>query len=800
MNVSCWFAVIKQRCVVVFTLGVMLYVCFSQASFAAPETSDKQVVEKLDAIALLIKPSDVTGEFADVFAQIDRQISVDPIAYTDVQKALDHLNNQIIKQAGANPFLFHQVNLRKLYTEIVMVKQKTLNEKMTHSWQKSRVEFTANRLLKLNAQMWPEQLPAMLQSYYDLMDRFRNDDVREAIALAKSGWRLVDFHYPNEQQKKILEQNGLGKDKDHRAVADALKRYYQSIEDTRKAPAFERDLEALIDDPTNASLREKVAHGFYAHLKTLDLSDVNKVTSQMLIPDVIWVEVPETHSSVSLSDDRYDRLELAYYLFQNSLTMDFKEHLQWGDVIRTYDRCLEPYPYQATLVNRSYARLFAGQYKDAFEDMAISVAMSAYGWSRTFNKKMAAPNIWYFQGIPQVMVFADIAYDNEHSNMPFPSEPMFTMLDNMQRENWFGVARYVAEQVKGNAADSAIANQIRYNRGLKGKMLEALASSMSMTQDQASKLEHIQWAEVIGSRDFPVFEMIKIEKLPADQVFDTLKRKLNWKDYDACFDPAMNIAYAKELEKQGKNDEAMLHYNVACMGKPLSNTYRITKTAAENRDRLEGLTDKQAIAQKYINLINDIQKNAKVHETRYIANAQLVALVTRLTFLIKLNARAYGMRSDAYRYIEMFPQAIDDINTVIQMRDGQNISTLKSLKGASYYSMAQWSDAVSALTDAMNMGDCPNWVYSYRGDAYRQMGDYKQALLDYGKALALAPDNLPVLINRSGIYQYVLKDAQKAIADLEKYKSIQLAKDPKYKNFTVDSRLYNLKRARVYKN
>jgi tetratricopeptide (TPR) repeat protein len=788
---------------VIACLIALLAVFFPSITHAS-DTADRhtQIVEKLDAMAALLKPAQPAGQFENQIRMIQQKFDQTPFVYTEVMSSISDLENQVKRTLPIDRAVLFDMAQRKMLAEIILVKQGRPKGETTLSWQRSRISFTGNLLLKTYPDQLPKQFSVLLGEFESMFDRYEKEDCERAVALAKSGWTLVQFHYPNKMEIKKLQECGAYPVKEYPKVIAALKTYYESIKNTRKAPVFEKDLEALMDDPENKQLRSKVANGFYAHLKTLDLSNVKAITSQMLIPDLIWTQVPENISSVELSKDRYDRMELAFYLFQDGKTIYAKDQLRWDDVLQSYDLMLKHYPYQAALVYRGYTHLFNGQAKEAFEDLAVSVAMSAYTWSRIFKNSMAQPNNWYYSGIPDVMVLADLAYDNKHNNQPFPSAPLFDMLQALKKKNWLGVAEYAGTHIQGynpgGSADADFANQLRYNNGIKGKMLDAIAEAMANAKDEATRQKYLQWADAIVAVEHPAFELMKIQKLAPDAAKSKLERQLNWIGFNASFDPALNMEYAKALESEGKLDEAMLHYNVASDGKPIGQLNGIRKTAAENRNRIEGTNDKAAIAKRYLGLFGNVQKLAQSDSTKYIGNTQLVVLVKRLEQLIKLNDSAYLIRADAYRALNMYPECNEDIKYVIDHGENPKLGLLLGLTGVDNYLMGQWSEAISTLTDALGKEGQQDWVYYYRGDAYRQRGDMQKALEDFTRMLEIDPNHLASLNERSKIYQYVLHDNEKAIVDIEKYKAVQHKKNPKYQSYMLDARLYNLKRERVF--
>lgn len=580
--------------------------------------------------------------------------------------------------------------------------------------------------------------------------------------------------------------------------ASAAQPQEQQIND-RQASPLEACIHQLIDDPTNRQLRSQLANAFYAHLKTLDLSDMSKITWQMIIPAVTWNQVPPIAGDPFYGPKHQLQFDSAEYLYQHTPTMDAIALFKWQYAINIYDRILSHFPHQGALSRRSNMNLMLGRYKDAFEDMAVSVVMSAYAWSRIYDPTKAQPNNWFYAGIPKVMVLADLAYDNIQEDGQFPSAPLMNMLEAYRQNDWMKVCQYVtfnnSKYASTSHADGYFAGLFRYNNGLQTKLLDTLASACEATKDETQKKRYIADAEIIFSMGHPYFEWIKLRGMadPSQDV-PNLKRVLNDYRYDNYYDARLNIEYAKMLEKQSETDAAMLHYNVAALGLPASKLMGINKLAAENRDRLEGTREAGAIIQRYLSLQKAVTENTRQGSYTRSAQAQLVMLINRLESVSKLNNYAYLLRADGRRATRNYHGAIEDLRRVIA-NDKSQAGKLTAIIGLNAMDLVDMPFAISALTDAMKIEGTPNWVYAKRAMCFYLTGEYQQALRDYDKMLELEPEMASSLYARSEIYQYILKDYEKAFADLSKYKAIQLNKDSKFKNRMLNHRFYQLRQA-----
>ncbi len=83
------------------------------------------------------------------------------------------------------------------------------------------------------------------------------------------------------------------------------------------------------------------------------------------------------------------------------------------------------------------------------------------------------------------------------------------------------------------------------------------------------------------------------------------------------------------------------------------------------------------------------------------------------------------------------------------------------------FDSGNYNAAVDAFTKAIELDPRLINAYSFRGNAYFNLGDYKQAIRDYNKAIKLSPldrEYAYIYYNRGNVY-YMLGDHQQAIRD-----------------------------------
>jgi len=96
-------------------------------------------------------------------------------------------------------------------------------------------------------------------------------------------------------------------------------------------------------------------------------------------------------------------------------------------------------------------------------------------------------------------------------------------------------------------------------------------------------------------------------------------------------------------------------------------------------------------------------------------------------------------------------------------------------KGVEYYNSENWAMAIEELTMAIQLSPYHSNVYWYRGNAYRELTQYQNAINDYDEAITLNSDNAVIFNDRAlahhylGQYQYQRADEATACSLDSKY-------------------------------
>ena len=118
-------------------------------------------------------------------------------------------------------------------------------------------------------------------------------------------------------------------------------------------------------------------------------------------------------------------------------------------------------------------------------------------------------------------------------------------------------------------------------------------------------------------------------------------------------------------------------------------------------------------------------------------------------------------RGDAYADIGDHRQAIKDYDRAIELG---LLALVKGASGIDYSDLGEDDQRIFAEMDNIMQ---PTWLLGYynsRGNAYRIIGDYQQAIKDYDKAIELDPKDAVAYYRRATAYMD-LGDRRQAMKD-----------------------------------
>lgn len=304
-----------------------------------------------------------------------------------------------------------------------------------------------------------------------------------------------------------------------------------------------------------------------------------------------------------------------------------------------------------------------------------------------------------------------------------------------------------------------------------------IAQSYFDKQDYNSALESVNNIENIESNEVAL--QLKIKILKALNLWDNaldvnfLLLKLNPNNADILNNIA-NIYY-----KQGNYKEALNYYNKAIQINP----------AHELAIRNKSITEAKLKKEKYKKYKDNKVKNDDINE--YLQHAQYYLNKAEKYILVNnfINAEA-----NCHKAIKFYQKVIEldqsnkdaiqgkliaennfKIYKNIEQSHDKNVERLFD-EAQELYSEEKYEDAIqklSYLITAINNSHGKSVIYSTRGDCYKELEQFNNAIKDYTKAIQLKPielnpkDMWEVYLSRADCYSE-LKQFYKAIEDYTK--------------------------------
>jgi tetratricopeptide (TPR) repeat protein len=144
---------------------------------------------------------------------------------------------------------------------------------------------------------------------------------------------------------------------------------------------------------------------------------------------------------------------------------------------------------------------------------------------------------------------------------------------------------------------------------------------------------------------------------------------------------------------------------------------------------------------------------------------------------------AWRMKAQMLEQLNQYPQALAAIDKAIQIQPSDSL--LHSLRGDLLFQSKQYSPAIAAYTQALTLKPA-YYTYMQRGRSQFSAGDYQASFSDYGKAIALQPNDYFSYIGR-GTMNSALGKSSAALSDLNQAIAFIPAASP-YKSLLYMSR------------
>jgi len=117
-------------------------------------------------------------------------------------------------------------------------------------------------------------------------------------------------------------------------------------------------------------------------------------------------------------------------------------------------------------------------------------------------------------------------------------------------------------------------------------------------------------------------------------------------------------------------------------------------------------------------------------------------------------------KAKAQRQLDNYEAALQTCSTALKYHQSPQLWNCKAL---TLYSLQRYEAAIAAYDESIKIAPESIWLWNNRGEAYTQMMQYDNAILDFRKAIQLDPNRSFVPWNNLGKVYYQQKEYQKAI-------------------------------------
>lgn len=611
--------------------------------------------------------------------------------------------------------------------------------------------------------------------------------VIEAMALAKSGWKLTDFVYPSDEKREILKQKNLPEKLTgmHSAMGKALAEYYQVLADQQQRPAYEPLVLEFIKNPDDAQLKAKLANMFYEHVSKINPESED--ISQEVLPDIFWASIPNPSTSPAIGKELEDKADMSYSLWNNFKVTDPMAAHRWKDLIDGYTRIINVYPRYSALIGRAKVHFYAGDYQQAFEDMAVSVAVKAYERAHTFSKLSSLTHDWGWvaNGLIQMHEMHDVMTGKATTTGKHPTAAFVEAAQNIREKKWAELGPFLTmEHDKSSFAYTMLHDMKWGPRLYRVDILNALTDKYVQNQDNKQVCEEIvKQADALYADQHPAFGFLKITKEMSDE--DAIKRLeaiARTPELGGTYDPSINYLLAAMYEKRGDKELALLQFNAGATGWDVKeNVDTFYNKCAQKRDALETTTDRKELFTRYGDLHKDFKERSKDFGNDILELYRWEGILNRLWVLNAKKTWVMHQRHPIRQKLMNFQGAIDDLKYVLEHDETTKKDVVAALLGHNYHEMGDYENAIAEYSKAIGLGYEKTWIFNARASLYRSAGKAEKAVEDYTQTLKLEPENETALENRAELNEWYLKNYEAALKDLEKQREVRIAKRAKDK-------------------
>lgn len=618
------------------------------------------------------------------------------------------------------------------------------------------------------------------------------------LELAESGWRIQDFDRPTPEQVKILEEKGGKRWRElPMNQRNVLTTYFKRLDEQRfeQIKDYERPIFFAILNPTDTKRGDAAVEAFAAHLMKIDAmkEQPTEELAREIFPPRIFA-FPPRQSGIQLGNTQANNRNLAHSMWDHfGFTGLVQNARDFDTAIEKLTEIINLYPLPGALIRRSDAYLLKGDFKQAYRDLVLALAVEHYEEANTYpGRTRFDPKNWKYARIPAVQQLHRIIEGQRTTEGPLATASFLDAQSAIRQKRWVDLARYIAQEHDANSFDvlykKHIGNQFFSAKLYGQQMLDAIAAAHAGARDETSRADFLKLAQAVGADLLhPYFALQAARAADTDEDREKLMLGSLPGGYNH---PELNLELGRFYEKKGERELAMMHYCLASGGKNPADLQGHARTAAEARNRLEGTTDRNAIHKIYAPLADEFFK--KGNERSVLDCYRWIGLLDRFATNGSPLDALHGTYADAYRGAGEHEKAIAALMNFLGTEDPRR-PLARALIGREYESLGRFREALDYYHRARQDGFRETWIYSRAGALHRNMLQFDEAIEMFTECLKIDPENTYALAPRSEIYQYIKGDLKNALADAEKLREIHTKKNPDYKSIALDLRISQMK-------
>jgi tetratricopeptide (TPR) repeat protein len=150
-------------------------------------------------------------------------------------------------------------------------------------------------------------------------------------------------------------------------------------------------------------------------------------------------------------------------------------------------------------------------------------------------------------------------------------------------------------------------------------------------------------------------------------------------------------------------------------------------------------------------------------------NNNALSLLNRAIKLDPNQTFLFNSRGNVYRNLGNYNLALSDFQLALKMVSSQEYDFLYEIYcglGCTYNRMGNWKEAISYFTRAIEIKPNDMLAFINRGIAYQSIKDFENAISDYSEVINLSPKWHGAYLNRAYLYS-ILSKYSEAINDYE---------------------------------